>query len=74
MVTSAPSPEGQALWSEIRSHTLSQKFNTLMTRIGSQPLDTIVFNFGVRTPPSLRRLNRTTHEATRLMSLYPNRR
>ena len=49
---------------------ISDKFYTLMTRIGSQPLDTIVFNSGVRTP-SLRRLNRTTHEAYRLTSLYP---
>jgi hypothetical protein len=64
----------RACYLNVWNLTHTDPFYTLMTRIGSQPLDTIVFNFGVRTPPSLRRLNRTTHEATRLMSLYPNRR
>jgi hypothetical protein len=34
--------------------THTDMFYTLMTRIGSQPLDTIVFNFGVRSSSSPR--------------------
>jgi hypothetical protein len=40
----------------LKAYYTGDKFYTLMTRIGSQPLDVVVFNFGVRVP-SLRRLN-----------------